>query len=108
MICIDEVDDDILEEILENSSREEVQEMSAHDALDGYLNYEGVIGYTGKILSAWDNLSVAELLADAEAVVSKADLADLKANIMEKGHRGDDRLIAILEISKVEQLKELI
>jgi hypothetical protein len=46
--------------------RESRRPLSARDALDKYLKYEGIIGYTSAILDAWTDIQKAEVIDDTE------------------------------------------
>lgn len=37
----------------------EIQHMSPEEAMDAYLSYNGIIGYTSQILSAWRSINEA-------------------------------------------------
>jgi len=45
----------ILDDLLENHSEESINRMSAKEILDAWLNWEGIIGYTNKIIRIYDS-----------------------------------------------------
>ncbi len=46
-------------EILEMVCRTEISKMSPRDVLDSFLAYNGIINYTGTILTAWNGIRAA-------------------------------------------------
>lgn len=66
MLEIDDLNDDVLEAIanymdLDSSNEEDLRqiaELSPEDAFDKFLGWYGIIGYSGTIRRAWENLKL--------------------------------------------------
>jgi hypothetical protein len=52
---------DVREDILENKRIDEFETMSVYTAFDAFLNYNGIIGFTDFIISAYENIKAAEI-----------------------------------------------
>jgi hypothetical protein len=52
---------DVREDILENRRIDDFETMSVYDAFDMFLTYNGIIGFTAFIISAYESIKAAEI-----------------------------------------------
>lgn len=79
MLDIDSIPDNVLTDILENkelpddeTGYTEVAKLSARDAFDSFLNWNGIIGYTDKLIIALDGLRKSEAETERRLVQNPA------------------------------------
>lgn len=60
---LDRIPTDVLDDLLErvDDDRDKIAQMSVREAFNEWLVWNGIIGYTRKIISALDNLRAAEI-----------------------------------------------
>jgi hypothetical protein len=105
MIDVDSIPDQVLTDIAENLGIEDgpydaIAELSATEALDRFLIWNGIQGYTGIILEAVEGLQVAETIAGLREALK----GDIDTNVawyaiqelmLKHGHRGDSTLTLV-------------
>jgi hypothetical protein len=52
---------DVKQDILENRRVSDFENMSVYDAFDAFLTYNGIIGFTSFITSAYESIKAAEI-----------------------------------------------
>lgn len=106
MIDIDELDDHTREDILDNlcmdSDEPTVAELtdlacsSAHEAMDRFLNWNGIIGYTETIITAIDSIRIAETVAQIREFAIKDNVRAIYEHLAKTGHR-DNPMLKLLQ-----------
>lgn len=101
MLDISSIPDQVLSDIMENRDTERESDLvnySPMEALNYYLQWNGIIGYTGQILEAIDGLECASTIAEIRVVVDGTGPDKFKRVgelIYEKGHRKNPTLMLI-------------
>ena len=109
MLDPDYVDDQVLSDIMENMETEDpncIKHMDANQAMDRFLSWNGIIGYTDTIIEAYQSLRVAESIADLrEATLPKTDVQTI---IQKHGHHDHYILLEIAKQSNMEKIRRVI
>lgn len=50
-----------MEDLPEDKQFEKIEDMSVYTAFDEFLNWEGIIGYTGLLIDAYESIKKAEV-----------------------------------------------
>jgi len=78
MLNPDLIDDGVLEDIMQNC--DDVSHLSVEEALDKFLIYNGIYGYTEMIMEAVTSLLAAEV---PEMIVDNSQTADIMDDLLE-------------------------
>ena len=115
MLDPDYVDDQVLSDIMENMETEDpncIKHMDANQAMDRFLSWNGIIGYTGTIIEAYQSLRVAESIADIrEAILPMTDVQAIifiQEYIQKHGHHDHYILLEIAKQSNMEEIRRVI
>jgi hypothetical protein len=110
MIDVNEIPDQVLTDIAENIGIEDgdcdekdliaIGQLSAQEAFDRFLIWNGIQGYTGMILEAVDGLEAAGVIAEIREILSTNavdSFMQIRALIDEKGHRKNSTLMLVAQ-----------
>jgi hypothetical protein len=97
---INEINDQALNDIMENLGTEdetEVGKLSAGEAIDRFLIWNGIMGYTGMITEAIDSIRAADSIQEIREMVTQvtdidATFTDVVNCFDHHGHMGNETL----------------
>lgn len=111
MLDVEVLPDNVLSDILENLESEDpgdVAVLSAGEAFDRFLIWNGIMGYTGTIISAINGIRIAET---TQALRAAKDIETVLRALDQHGHMGDHTLKLCYQAAKAGEfvkIRELV